>query len=146
MLRTLPILLILICIPLVASAQTPLQTSHIEANVPPANSFHAFLQRDILTFFQDVTTPTATRVEFTLLRDAPTQSGVAFPKYYLWVKAFAGAELVEEGAVRVAAVERQSFEVLHYINKAKVKESPTEVGSIFPAPLVPKILALANGQ
>lgn len=145
-LHILRILLILICMPLAASAQTALQTSHIEANVPPADAFHTFLQRDLLAFFKEERNLAATRVELTLLRDVPTQSGVAFPKYYLWVTAFAGTELVAEGAVRVAAIERQSFEVLQYMSKAEVKESPAEVGRIFPAPLVPRILALAHGQ
>ena len=117
-----------------------------EANVPPAELFSLLLQRDLLAFLKTSSAPAATRVEFKLLRDAPTQSGVAYPKYYLWVKAFAGSNLKEEGAARVAAVDRQRFDVLQFISKTQMQATPSEVNNVFPAALVPTILSLAKDQ
>lgn len=146
MIRTLFLIFLLSCISLAASSQNAIQESHIQANVPAATSFDSLLQRDLLAFFRDSAAPSVTRVEYTLLRKGPTQSGVALPKYYLWVKAFADANLVEEGAVRLAAVEGQGFDILQFITKAKARQSAAELSAIFPAPLVPTILALANDQ
>lgn len=135
--------LFLVLMPSQSALQPFLQSSYIEGNVPPPESFEPFLRRDLLTFFNTSGTSTVTRVEFKLLRDAPTQSGVAYPKYYLWVKVFAGSVLQQEGVVRIAAIERKSFEVTDFISKTQVQLEPAKVGSVFPAALVPTIISLA---
>jgi hypothetical protein len=48
-----------------ALAQSPLQESHIEGNVPTERDFDKFLQRDLLAYFQ-ATVPGTTSVEWTL--------------------------------------------------------------------------------
>jgi hypothetical protein len=70
-----------------AFAQSELQRTHIEANVPPQDEFEALLQRDLLSFFKQAHGSTVTAVEVQPLRLGPTQSGVSYPKFYLWVKA-----------------------------------------------------------
>jgi len=146
MIRTLAISALLACFSLPALSQSALQSSHIEANVPPSESFEPFLRRDLLAFFNAPGASTVTRVEFKLLREAPTQSGVAYPKYYLWVKSFAGSALQQEGAARVAAIDRKRFEVTNFLSKAQVQSAPTEVSSVFPAALVPTIFSLAAAK
>jgi hypothetical protein len=127
-------------------AQWNVQQSHINGNVPDASDFRALLERDLLAYFRDSTSPSATSVEYKLLRDVPTQSGVAFPKYYAWVKVFAGSLILQEGAVRIAAIQRTQFEVTDFISPEQIKSNPSSIKNIFPAPLVPAVLSLADAK
>jgi len=127
-----------------AFAQSSIQQSHIEANVPSPSEFKPLLERDLLAYFRASGVPSATAVQFKLLRDGPTQSGVAYPKYYAWVRAVAGSQTLTEGAARIAAIQRTRFEITHFIPSQEIKSNPSEVGSTFPAPLVPEVLSLAG--
>lgn len=145
MIRALLLLVVLFSQSVAAQWQSALQSSHIEANIPPAESFEPLLRRDLLAFFGRADA-SVTSVEFKLIRNGPTQSGVAYPKYYLWVKVFAGSRPKEEGAVRVAAIDRERFEVTDFLSKAKIQAAPSEVGATFPAALVPSIISLAAAK
>lgn len=132
---------------LAALAQSPLediQASHIEANVPAQGSFDVFLKRDLLAYFRGTETTPTTSLEYELLRDAPTQSGVSYPKYYLWVRVRSGSSVLKEGAARVAAIERKRFEVTNFMSRSSIQSSPSEVGAVFPAALVPSVLSRAG--
>src|SRR5688572_13387656 len=78
--------------------------SHIRGNVPDEKDFDKFLKRDLEKYFKDVKQKTVT-VDYELLRKGPTQSGIAFPKFYAWVTVRDGAVVIEQGAIRVAAVD-----------------------------------------
>jgi hypothetical protein len=126
------------------TAQIPgVRESHIDGNVPEKKDFDRFLKRDLTAFFQEGTKGRV-RVEYELLRKEPTQSGVAFPKFYLWVKAFQGRKLLVEGAARVAAVEKKRFDVVNFREKAEIQKDPDAVANAFPAALVPEILRRAG--
>jgi hypothetical protein len=123
-----------------------IQQSHVTANVPPPEAFDPLLRCDLLAFFKHSTVPTATGVEYQLLRETSTQSGVAYPKYYLWVKILASSVVVQEGAARVAAIERKRFEITDFLAKSDVKAVPGTVGNVFPAALVRTVLSLAGAK
>ena len=127
-------------------AQSDLQRSHIEANVPPPEEFERLLYRDLLAFFKQSVGASVTSIEVQPLRSGPTQSGVSYPKFYLWVKVMAGSSVQQAGAVRVAAVRRMRFEITDFMTAASIKANPSEVGSVFPAALVPSIQERAGGQ
>jgi hypothetical protein len=129
-----------------AFAQSDLQRSHIEANVPPAEEFERLLQRDLLAFFKQAVGASVTSVEVQPLRSGPTQSGVSYPKFYLWVKVTAGSSGQQAGAVRVAAVQRTRFEITDFMAAASIKANPSEVSKVFPAALVSAIQARAAGE
>lgn len=129
-----------------AFAQSDLQRSHIEANVPAPEEFERLLQRDLLAFFKHSVGSAITSVEVQPLRSGPTQSGVSYPKFYLWVKVMAGSSVQQTGAVRVAAVQRTRFEVTDFMAAASIKAKPSEVGAVFPAALVPSIQERAASQ
>ena len=125
-------------------AQVGLQQSHIEGNVPSSEAFAGFLERDLVSYFKIAGTPGVTAAEYKLLREAPTQSGVAFPKYYAWVKVFAGSLSITEGAVRLAAVNRTGFEVTNFLSATQIRAAPNEVAKVFPSALVPLVLERAG--
>ncbi|MEQ1793385.1 MAG: hypothetical protein ABL970_04260 [Nitrospira sp.] len=137
---------LLACAPVPLAAQPDLQQSHIEANVPPLESFEGFLDRDLLAYFKASGIQTATAVVYKPLRNGPTQSGLSYPKYYLWVKVLLGSKVVQEGAVRVAAVEYTHFEVTNFMSKTQIQEAPSSVGSVFPVALVQSVRSLAGAK
>jgi hypothetical protein len=79
-----------------------------------------------------------------LLRRQATQSGVAYPKFYLWIRTRSADGRSISGAVRVAAVEKQRFDVTDFLSAAEITAEPSRVGTVFPAPLVQGIIDRAN--
>ena len=141
--RWLFIVLLSIALPLQVHAQPFVQANHIDANVPEEAKFSELLNRDLLAYFKANGVATATGVQVRLLRKAPTQSGVAYPKYYAWVQVEDSSTRLAEGAVRLAAIERARFEVTDFVPKNKAKGSRELIESVFPRPLVTEILRLA---
>lgn len=115
-----------------------IQASHIAGNVPPAAAFDRLLKRDLQTYFarRGIRKPV---IRYALLRDGPTQSGIAYPKYYLWVWVWSGGKPIASGAARVEAIERKRFEITHFVARAEILSAPEALGSIFPAPLLEPI-------
>ena len=112
-----------------------LQAGHIRANVPDNADFSRLLERDLAAYFaaSGVRNPV---IRFELLRQGATQSGSAYPKFYLWVRACSGEDRVTAGAIRVAAVQRERFEITDFLSAKEISGDPDRIGSIFPAPLV----------
>jgi hypothetical protein len=115
------------------------RASHVDANVPDRADFDRLLQRDLAAYF--VREPAqGRRLEYELLRDGSTQSGTALPKFYAWVRVSGGGAPVEEGAVRVAAVERTHFEVTQFVPADRIRADPDAIYRVFPAPVCARIL------
>ena len=123
-------------------AQSPLQESHVDGNVPTMPDFDKFMQRDLLAYFQ-AAVPGTTSVEWVLLRRPPTQSGGAYPKFYAWAKASGNSSTPRQGAVRLAAVDRTHFEITTFMSAEDVLANPDGVGAVFPAPLVETVKSKA---
>ena len=114
------------------------ESSHAGADVPPSREFDADLRRDLRSYFQGAA------VAYELLRNEPTQSGIAYPKYYAWVRATTPDGAVREGAVRLSAVDRKHFEVSDFVTADAIRANPDAVEQIFPAPLCPIIRERAH--
>ena len=126
-------------------AQDPLAgvaESHINANVPADQDFDAYMKRDLASFL--CKEAQGCRVEYSLLREGPTQTGIAYPKYYVWVISYQQDKVLKQGAARVAAIDKQAFRVTDFLPREEILESPGQVGNIFPAPLVSKIIQRAR--
>ena len=136
-------LTLFLALPFWAQAQSAIQLSHIEANVPEATAFEVVLRRDMLAHFKAGGLATAERVDFELLREAPTQSGASYPKYYAWVKVSSRSGVLQQGAVRVAAIDKVRFEVTDFIAKSQVLQGGGTIEKVFPAALCPKIKEIA---
>ena len=83
-------------------------------------------------------------MDYELLRDGPTQSGVAYPKFYLWLRATNAEKTVIEGAVRVAAVDKKRFDVTDFVPRADIVSRPDALDRIFPQAVIEKILTKAG--
>lgn len=78
-------------------------------------------------------------VDYVLLRDIPTQVGVAVPKYYVWFVASQQGQVVAEGAARIAALSDDEFTVLNLVSRSDILADPAQLERIFPAALIPDI-------
>jgi hypothetical protein len=61
-------------------------------------------------------------------------------------KLFDHKHKIDEGAVRIAAMEKTHFEVTHFVNVAEIQKDPKAIERIFPAPLCPIILQKAGAS
>lgn len=104
------------------------------------------LHRGLLEYFQSTVAPSATAVEYQLLRDQPTITGIAFPKWYLWVRVLSGHQQLTEGAARVAEISEGRFDVTNFMSRQEISSKSKDVGSVFPAALVPAIMAKAESK
>jgi hypothetical protein len=112
--------------------------SHIRANVPDEKDFDKFLKRDLEQYFKETLNKTVT-VEFELLRKGPTQTGIAYPKFYAWVTIRDSVKVIDQGAVRVAAIEKKHFDVTDFVSEADIKDAPLMLDRIFPKLVADKI-------
>jgi hypothetical protein len=115
-----------------------IQRSHIEANVPGPAEFNRLLHRDLDSYFTK-TRGKSLRVEHEMLRDGPTQAGVAYPKFYVWVRVFEGSAIVDQGAVRLAAIEKREFQVTDFLSERTIRADPKGIYRVFPAPVCERI-------
>jgi hypothetical protein len=115
--------------------------SHVDANVPDAKDFDRILQRDITLYVTDRRDENIS-VSVELLRDVPSQSGVALPKFYIWiVKRDAKGQIMEEAAARIAAINKDHFDVVQYYDRKRLESEPDLVSKVFPEDVYAKILA-----
>jgi len=117
-----------------------LRQGHINANVPDQKDFDRILNRDITKYVTDKADKDIT-VKVELLRDGPSQSGVALPKYYIWIeKRNAKGVLMEEAAARIAAVNRDHFDVIQYYDRKRLETETDLVSKVFPQDVYAKIV------
>ncbi len=115
-------------------AQSPLDAvaqSHIDGNIPDKANFAEFLERDLNAYFSKLICKPVV-VDYELLRDGPTQTGISYPKYYAWVKAIEDNQTLSEGAVRLAAIAKKRFEITHFLSIIEMKRNPESVFRVFP--------------
>ncbi|MCC6501808.1 MAG: hypothetical protein IT362_01570 [Deltaproteobacteria bacterium] len=108
--------------------------SHVESNAPSTETFDKVLKRDLEDYFK--TPGKEITINFELLRKVATQSGVSYPKYYIWVKIRDGNLILNEGAVRVAAIGKEKFKVTDFISKRDIQTNTVIVEHVFPKALV----------
>ena len=112
-------------------AMQDVRSSHVDANVPDSADFERFLRRDLADYFAKARKRNVS-VEYEPLRRGPTQSGDAYPKFYLWVTIGGGKSPQDRGAVRVAAIDKKRFEVTDFVSEEAVLSDPQGIYRIFP--------------
>ena len=122
-----------------------IRSDQIAANVPPNSRFHEYLERDVRAFLiqrnqEDVP------FSVDLLRTQPTQVGIAFPKYYVWIEASSPTQGDISGAARLAAVNGREFSIQEFITRREINSQPDALTRTFPSRLVPHIVEQARGR
>lgn len=139
---SLAVLTLLLCLPC-HSQILRVGESHVAANVPGTNNFRPFLIRDLSAHLKPIYGDKLT-VDYELLRDGPTQSGIAYPKFYLWLRATNAEKTAIEGAVRVAAIDKKRFDVTSFVSRADIISHPDTLARVFPQALIEQILTKAG--
>jgi hypothetical protein len=121
-----------------------IQKSHVDANIPDQFQFDSLLKRDLEKYFSKKSKPVV--VKWELLREVPTQSGVAYPKYYLWTKIYSDDKLSKEGAVRVAAVDKIRFDITDFVSIKEIKNHSQDIYTIFPSAVCDRINLLIQNR
>jgi len=98
--------------------------------------FYNRLQSALYSDFSE-SYPSLTRVEYELLRKRPTVTGVAVPKYYVWVRLYSRDGLLDEAAIRCAD-DVEGFSVLQVRTREEIRRDPN-VLDVFPKALIPDI-------
>lgn len=111
----------------------------IKYNIPDSAVFDNYLSRDLNNYFKE-RQGNETIVEYEFLQNGVTQSGIAYPKYYLWVivRDSSNVSILDEGAVRVAAEKGEQFSVTDFISKTNI-QNDIDLTSIFPVEVISKI-------
>ena len=117
-----------------------IRESHVDGNVPSSGDVDRLLQRDLNAFFAG-RLPAGGNVRYEFLRKAPTQTGVAYPKFYLWVWLPAPDGGTLQGAVRIAAINQQRYEVTDFLSEADIRRDPGRTRRVFPAVVCERIAA-----
>ncbi|MFT3916688.1 MAG: hypothetical protein QM704_22190 [Anaeromyxobacteraceae bacterium] len=117
-----------------------LQRSHVDANVPTEADFDRLLRRDLTGYFTRLRNAPV-EASYELLRESPTQSGIAFPKYYLWIRLGPGGQPKDRGAVRVAAIQGERFEVTDFLSEEDIRQG-ARIEQVFPEPVCERIRGL----
>jgi len=122
-----------------------IQRSHIEGNVPGPADFDKFLRRDLAAHFAKVRRKKMVPVDFELLRDGPTQSGIAYPKFYAWVRIAGGKSSDDRGAVRLAAIDKVRFDVTDFVSERMIRKDPEGISRLFPGQVCERIVVKLKG-
>lgn len=113
-----------------------LRLDHINGNVPDFAAFDSVLKRDLDSYFGKCRKK-AVKTSYELLRKTATQVGVAYPKYYAWVRVSdaKSADLLEQGVVRLAAKDKKEFEITHFLPASEICNNPALLSEIIPRSL-----------
>ena len=143
--KTLTVLIVLLPVILLVGCGSTGQIaqSHLDANIPEEPDFDSFLKRDLMQYFANNGKAIA-KVKYELLRDQPTQTGIAYPKYYAWVRVSTSEGNVSQGAARIAAIEKGRFEITDFLDKERIAAAPKIIEAVFPGALREKILEKAR--
>lgn len=120
-----------------------ISNSHLVANVPKQENFDEYLQRDLDIYFTELK-DTSVQVEYKLLRNEPTQVGLAFPKYYAWVDIQTEDGYSESGAAYIAAISGEYFQIISYMDAEEITQDTDALYKMYPEDICNQIIERLN--
>ncbi len=128
--------------PILLAGLTCTRSQEQNPDIPPAAAFEQTLRHDLETYFAKAES-VPINVTYELLRKQATITGIAYPKFYVWVEVRSGQHLLRVGAARLAAISG-SFEVTNFLPADAINRDSTIAGTIFPSALVSEIAGRAR--
>jgi hypothetical protein len=92
------------------------QNENVLEGVPDNKTFGPLLIHVLTSCFEDDRFKDL-QFKYTFLADHPFQSGIAFPKYYLWVEKYDGSHPIGRGVIEVAAIDQTRLGVVEFVSK-----------------------------
>lgn len=117
---------------------------HIDANVPAPDVFNEILAESIDQYLMDEYNLTRPITEYKLLRDYPSQTGLAFPKYYAWISSKDKDDKVVIGVARLAAIDKDYFDITDFVDSKTITKNGSSELNAFPLDLHQKIIGEAS--
>lgn len=115
--------------------------ANIIGNTPSKTDFHGFMVRDLTEYFRQKYKHC--RITYEMLQDEPTQAGVGYPHYYVWVKVYQQNSLVTQGAARLSAMNGTSFYLTDFASHIQIRTNPRVSTDPFPSCLLETIMEKA---
>lgn len=114
----------------------------LAGDAPSPDRFDPLMRRDLTEYFA---TPDSTpvTVAYDLLRHGPTQVGIGYPKYYVWVRVHS-ADTTLQGAVRIAAIDPEHLQVFQFLTSDEILADPARVRQTFPLALNQELMRRAR--
>ena len=132
------------CVISAQSFSQALQQNHSNANLPSTyEEFTNIVQRDLVSYFSKIENEKVS-TSYELLRKQPTQSGIAYPKFYAWVIVSKNNKVIKQGAIRLAAINGTKVEVTDFIQSNVIMAKPKSIESVFPKSLCDDIRQRAS--
>lgn len=123
------------CVISAQSFSQALQQNHSNANLPSTyEEFTEIVQRDLDSYFSKIENEKVS-TSYELLRKQPTQSGIAYPKFYAWVIVSKNNKVIKQGAIRLAAINGTKVDVTDFIQSNVIMAKPKSIESVFPKSL-----------
>jgi hypothetical protein len=131
--------LALVCAVTVATAIACNQPREIRPDALDDARLDSVMSCDLNTYFSKRAGVPVT-VEHLYLRRGPTVTGIAYPKYYVWIRErdSPGYGTTVEGAARVALI-GSVIEVTHFFPRDYIADNPGSIDSVFPPAVVVEI-------
>ena len=101
--------------------------------------FDKSLKASLTTYFRELRSDDQLEVSAELLREGPTATGLAYPKFYVWVTLVKDGQSIESGALRIAEISVKNFEVTNYLSSKEISLNLDQLNEIFPNEVVEKI-------
>ncbi len=102
-------------------------------------AFDRSFREDLLDYFVRIHRSENVSLSFELLREGPTVTGMAAPKFYAWTEVSLGQAVEEAGAVRVAETGAGEFEVFDYLSADEMRRDFNKALEIFPLSVAEEI-------
>lgn len=118
--------------------------AHIKANAPDEAHFDELLTSSLETYCRDMGGGKPVTVRYAMLRDGPTQAGLGFPKYYVWVEVFDGPRRIVQGAAKAVGINRQELEITDFFSEATIGNLPLSLYRTFPKAAADAAMARAG--
>lgn len=119
--------------------------SHIQGNVPAGQDFRPFLIRDLPSYLKP-RYGDKIAFDYEFLREGPTQTGIGFPYYYLWIKGTNSEGTTINAAVEVAAVSKLRFNITAFVPRQEIAAHPETLRDKFPELLIQSIYNKATNS
>ena len=127
--------LLIACIGAVQVSAHVHQNNHITTNLPSTyEEFTEIVQRDLDSYFSKAEKESVS-TSYELLRKQPTQSGVAYPRFYAWVVISINNKIIKQGAIRLTAIDGTRVDVTDFIKSDDIVANPSSIESVFPKSL-----------
>jgi len=119
------------------------QNESVHEGIPDEKTFEPLLIRVLSSYFEDDRFKNL-QFRYMLLADHPFQSGIAFPKYYLWIEKYDGSRFIGQGVMEIAAIDQTRLGVIEFTSKKDLETDREWIKQHYPPEVCQSIFQQIN--